>query len=373
MVFVLVLKYLHVRNKRRRVMGLQQRESGIELLRIVALLFVIMIHYCDKALPLINNNVNMNVMLLTRSISSCAVDVFILISGYFMVKSNTRVVGKPINILTQVIYRNLLIYGLLLLLGLKAFELKYFAFRLVPASYYPILFVVLYLISPYINRLLTSLSSKALRTFIAVVFILFSVCPTLVDMSQELFDYQWFGLSTIGAWGNQQGFNIVNFVLLYCLGAWLRLDEISFPTQRKSLIWIIVVIILILAWSIVCTYLSKQGMSSSWVYHNPFVIIYSVLLFLLFKGFHFTNTFINYLAKSVLLCFLIHSGIIANIDIGISRVCNRCAIIMLSHYFAFSLVMIVVSCIAYEFYSVITKMLFCKFNNKEIPYNFEKK
>ena len=349
-----------------------QRVSGIELLRIFALLAVIMIHYCDKALPLINNSLNLSVMLLSRSISSCAVDVFILISGYFMVKSNTRLVGKPVNILTQVIYRNLLIYGLLIVLGLKAFELKYFAFRLVPASYYPVLFVVLYLISPYINRILTSLSSKDLRTFIIVVFLLFSVWPTLVDFSQELFDYQWFGLSTIGAWGNQQGFNIVNFVLLYCVGAWLRLDEISISTYKKNLIWIIVVIILIFTWSVVCTHLSKQGMRSSWIYHNPLVIIYSILLFLFFKSFRFASRFINYLAKSVLLCFLIHSGIIANIDIGISKVCNGSVFLMLSHYLAFSVVMMVVSCIAYALYNIITKKLFSKLNNKEVPYNFEK-
>lgn len=349
-----------------------QRESGVELLRIIALLFVIMIHYCDKALPLINNGINMNVMLLSRSISSCAVDIFILISGYFMVKSNKRIVGKPINILSQVIYRNLLIYGLLIVLGLKVFDLKYFAFRIVPASYFPVFFVVLYLISPYINRLLTNLSSKALRTFIFLIFILFSVWPTLVDLSQELFDYQWFGLSTIGAWGNQQGFNIVNFVLLYCVGAWLRLDEVSFSTRNKNIIWIVVVIILIFAWTIVCTHLSKQGMRSSWVYHNPLVIIYSILLFLLFKSVHFANTFINYLAKSVFLCFLIHSGIIANIDIGISRVCNGSPLIMLLHYFAFTVVLIVVSCIAYELFSIITNKPFSKLNKIEIEYNFEK-
>ena len=194
----------------------------------------------------------------------------------------------------------------------------------------------------------------------------------MVDFSQELFDYQWFGLSTIGAWGNQQGFNIVNFVLLYCVGAWLRLDEISISTYKKNLIWIIVVIILIFTWSVVCTHLSKQGMRSSWIYHNPLVIIYSILLFLFFKSFRFASRFINYLAKSVLLCFLIHSGIIANIDIGISKVCNGSVFLMLSHYLAFSVVMMVVSCIAYALYNIITKKLFSKLNNKEVPYNFEK-
>jgi len=347
-----------------------QRKSGIELLRIFALLAVIMIHYCDKALPLIDNSLNLNVMLLLRSISSCAVDVFILISGYFMVKSNKRILGKPVNILAQVIYRNLIIYGLLILLGLKVFEIKYLAFRIVPASYYPVLFVVLYLISPYINSILSSLSSKALRTFIIIVFLLFSIWPSLVDFSQELFDYQWFGLSTVGAWGNQQGFNIVNFVLLYCVGAWLRLDEISISTRKKNIVWLIGAIILIFIWSIVCTHLSKQGMRSSWVYHNPLVIIYSVLLFLLFKRLHFTNRFVNYLANSVLLCFLIHSGVIANIDIGISKVCNESALLMISHYLAFSVVMVVVSCIAYELFDLITKRFFSKLNNKEVPYNF---
>lgn len=125
-----------------------QRESGIELLRLFALFAVIMIHYCDKAIPLINNSLNMNVMLLSRSISSCAVDVFIMISGFFMVKSNKRVIGKPLSLLTQVVYRNLLIYALVIILGIRAFDIKYFAFRLIPASYYPILFVVLYIISP---------------------------------------------------------------------------------------------------------------------------------------------------------------------------------------------------------------------------------
>lgn len=346
-----------------------QRESGIELLRIIALFFVIMIHYCDKALPLINNNINMNVMLLARSLSSCAVDVFILISGYFMVKSNKRVIGKPINIIAQVVYRNLLIYGLLILLGLKTLELNYFAFRLVPASYYPIFFVVLYLISPYINVLLINLSSKALRSFVVIIFLLFSIWPTLVDVSQELFDYQWFGLSPIGAWGNQQGFNIVNFIVLYCIGAWLCLNEISIPSKKKNLIGIIVVVFLIFIWSIVCSYLTKQGMRSSWVYHNPLVIIYSMLLFLFFKRLQFTNRFINYIAKSVLLCFLIHSGIIANIDIGISKVCNGSALLMISHYLVFSIVMIFLSIVAHELFGIVTHKLWEQLNKREIPYS----
>ena len=63
----------------------------------------------------------------------------------------------------------------------------------------------------------------------------------MVDFSQEIIDREWFGLNSIAAWGDQQGFNIVNFSLLYCVGAFIRNND--FPEifkKRKNLIGIIV-------------------------------------------------------------------------------------------------------------------------------------
>lgn len=197
------------------------RNSSIELLRILALFMVIMIHYADQLLKLIDNDLNYHTLLFLRSLSSPAVDLFLLISGYFMVTNNTRYVGKPLSLLLQVVYRNLFIFTLLMLFGYLTFNFKSLLFYLVPMSYYPLLFVVVYLISPYINMMLLQLkkiSDKALRTFCLILFLLFSVYPTMTDFAQELFHYEWFGLNTIGAWGDQQGFNIVNFMLLYIIG-----------------------------------------------------------------------------------------------------------------------------------------------------------
>ena len=70
------------------------------------------------------------------------------------------------------------------------------------------------------------------------------------------------------------------------------------------------------------------------------------------------------------MCFLIHSGVIANINIGVSRFCNGSVILMLSHYLVFTIAMLIVSFIAYELYRIITRRLFSKLNIQEIPYGF---
>ena len=192
------------------------RDSGIELLRIVALLFVIMIHYSDKALPLLTPERGLNVLVFLRSLSAGAVDIFIIISGYFLCTSYHRPIGKPVSLLAQVVYRNLLVYAIILVFGLNVLKMKTLAYQFVPSSYYPVLFCVLFMISPWLNVVWRF--KKTLPVFIITITAFFSVWPTLVDFSEEFLDFEWFGLSSVGARGAQAGFNIVNFILLYYWG-----------------------------------------------------------------------------------------------------------------------------------------------------------
>ena len=57
------------------------RESGVELLRILSLLGVIFIHYSDILLPVLDTNGIENVFVhVIRTISAASVDVFLIIS-----------------------------------------------------------------------------------------------------------------------------------------------------------------------------------------------------------------------------------------------------------------------------------------------------
>ena len=46
------------------------------------------------------------------------------------------------------------------------------------------------------------------------------------------------GLSTIGMYGSQYGYTIINFVLVYFVGAYLRVNKITL-SKKKAGMWII--------------------------------------------------------------------------------------------------------------------------------------
>lgn len=354
---------------------IQKRSSGIELLRIIALLMVIVIHYADLLFSLELPPPNYQFFLLFRTISSPAVDLFILISGYFMVTNDNRDLGKPISLLLQVIYRNYIVFALLLLLGLADFSFKGLLFYSIPMSYYPVLFVVLYFISPYLNLLLRHIvatySPKALKVFLLISFILFSIYPTLTDFMAEVFNYEWFGLNSVSAYGDQKGFTIINFMLLYIVGGAIRLTNFEM-TSSKLVKLILLCIALIYIWTQVCDLFTIKGMRSSWVYCNPLVILYSLLLFLYFKNLKVQSNFINSTAQLVYMCFLIHSGIIANFNIGLQNIVSDNIMLIVLHYILFTIIMFAISKVLLYIYNQFYKLVPQRIRDFKINYQLTK-
>lgn len=294
------------------------RESGIELLRILAACAVVMLHYNDgKAFELVNpGSINHYLLYLLESISICAVDVFLLISGYFLCSTNKRTLGKPMTLFVQVILVHFFYYIITLLTGHAHFSIPALIESLIPANYFVILYAVVYFVSPYINILLHNLTRWQFTFFVSLLLIVFSLYATFTDVVNELRGSVWFGLSPVTAWGNQQGFTIVNFILLYIVGAYLRLSGIPTFIKAHTKLLSLMTVALIFGWAIVCDILPKVGLRSAWVYCNPFVILLSVSLFTLFSAYHFHSSIINVLAKSSFTCFLVHQYVIGFFNIS---------------------------------------------------------
>ena len=76
-------------------MARKERQSNIELLRILAIMGVIVLHYNN---PLIGRgityakegSVNFYILYFLESLFACGVDLFMLISGYFMCESKKK-------------------------------------------------------------------------------------------------------------------------------------------------------------------------------------------------------------------------------------------------------------------------------------------
>ena len=85
------------------------RNSNIELLRILSIIGVIILHYNYElyggAFSYVTpHSINEFILYLLEYSNIVAVDIFVLISGYFLSQNNSRSIIKPLKLIVQVIF-----------------------------------------------------------------------------------------------------------------------------------------------------------------------------------------------------------------------------------------------------------------------------
>lgn len=262
---------------------------------------------------------------------------------------------KIFEMLLQVLAFKEAIYILSVIIGKQTFPFGGFFENFIPNNYYVMLYLALYYISPYINLVFEKLSVDEWNKFLKVMLVLFSIYPVAVYLSREILGVSWFGPSTIGAWGNQQGFTITNFVLVYCIGGYLR--YVGFPKiyyKRKNTFFIILsVVCVIFGWSCMNELLQKNGLRSAWVYYNPFVILLAVSLFIFFSKMNMKSGIINELAKASFSCFLVHGAVLGFFDI--KEAVKQPSTIMLLHVIVVVVCAYICSYFIFQIYDMLSK------------------
>lgn len=83
--------------------GTKERQSNIELLRIVAIIGVIILHYNGEyAFDVVEQTgINCWILCSLESVFICAVNVFVLITGYFLSCTEKRNLWKAIELVVQ--------------------------------------------------------------------------------------------------------------------------------------------------------------------------------------------------------------------------------------------------------------------------------
>lgn len=335
------------------------RKSGIELLRIFSMFGVVALHYIgfsrmnSEAVRM--SSINNYILIFLESLCICAVDLFILISGYFLCTTQKRSLSKVMELILQLIMFKEAGYLLTVLLGENMFSIKSFIVQMVPSSYYVILYSALYIISPYINIIFIKFDDKAWNKFMCTALLLFSVYPILVDLSGEVLHIEWYGLSTVGAWGNQQGFTIVNFVLVYLVGAYIRFHGIRFLERAQGgvILGITAIFVgLIFLWALLNEHTAAYGLRSAWCYHNPLVIAAAAVIFLRFRKMKLYSRWINELAKAAFTCYLCGNYLLGYF--GIDKAIVSDWWILLLHVFLAVLGVYLLSYFVYKIYHLCT-------------------
>jgi len=330
----------------------KSRKSGIELLRILAALGVVVLHYNDgRAFGYVQGGINLYVLQILECVCICAVDLFVLISGYFLSNTPKRNYFKIIELVIELIIIKELWYVGLCLFTDTSFAWKKFLVMLVPNNYFVVLYATLYIISPYLNRIFADFNKQQWNRFIITLLALFSAWTTLVDLAEEVLDIQMVGLSTVTMYGSHKGFNIVNFALMYFVGAYLRHQQVPkiINTRGKQFITMILTLCVMFIWAWFVYPLPRKEMGSSWMYHNPLVILMAVLLFLLFSSFDFEKKWINELAKAAFTCFLLHAMMLD--FVGIEKYSTGNVFVMLVHIVVVVVFCYICSYIVYKIYN----------------------
>lgn len=341
------------------------RQSNIELLRILSMFGVIILHYNNAEIGgafLTSNPMNKVILYGFESLCICAVNVYLLISAFFLSKSESRKWNKPAELLVQVVLFDAGLYVLRILMGKEGFAIKSFIFALLPDNYFVILYIACFFVSPMINIAFRQLGKERARQFLLMGVVILSVWPTLVDTLQDITGESWIGLSSISISGSQSGYTIANFLLVYAIGAYLGIygfEAIVGDRKYKTSTLLSMqmgMLVLILLWTIIFEKMNFGG-CSAWDYCNPLVIMEAVLLFVMFSRFRIPNNkWINQLAKGSFTVYLLHIPLLSFVNISDAVQGN--SVYMIVHMLVTVVMVYLICFVVYLIYEGVTRPIY---------------
>ena len=152
---------------------------------------------------------------------------------------------------------------------------------------------------------------KKYNRMIVILIAVFSLHPTFTDAINSILDISIPGISTVSLLGSQEGYSIINFIMLYLLGGYIR--RYSYKYKKYNLKYLSI-IIYILSTVVILIESYFLATNVAWSYCNLFVIIQAVSIFLYFDSLEIKyNRYINYFAESVFGIFLIHRYLLPQI------------------------------------------------------------
>ena len=269
------------------------RNSNIELLRIICLIFIILHHsFCHSNIQITKLNINYGLLYFLQYFGRVANNIFVIITGYYMVnkKTNKKTITKLI--CETIFYSYIILFIYLLFAHEKNIELilKSIIPILSNSNWFVTSYLLLYISIPYINILIKNISKKEHFLLISFMLLCFSILPTISLLEQYFSCYIW-------------------FICLYLVGSYLQLyrNEENFSKSKYILIFSIVSLIVEIAFE----YYFHTNIHYIGEVNNFIIFTLAIGIFIEFaykEGFY--NKYINYVASSVLGIYLIHDNFI---------------------------------------------------------------
>ncbi|WP_099467020.1 acyltransferase family protein [Konateibacter massiliensis] len=320
----------------------KERNSSIELLRIISLLMIMCMHGFGNTFALFGglDVFNSRVFIFINSLFNCGVTCFILITGYYGIKGVS--LKKIVLFESMMIFYMVLSWIIKIVAGDFTSKLDMIIF-LVKAcipfasriNWFYSCYMVLYLLSPFLNLLCEKFGKTILIKFIALLFILFSIFPTMFYF-EIMQDY---------------GKGVVNVILIYLIGRVIAMyfDNIKMPGK-----WFLGIITGIHFGLDLTIYEITNGIHNIFSRdNNVLVIVASIWLFYYFKSKNFYIKSVNIAATYVFPILVFHSMImklamtklIPKLSVLKYQNSKQLSLIILLYIFILIIIIAIVECI----------------------------
>ena len=203
-----------------------ERHTGFDLLRNISMLMIIVLHYLSKGGVLYGVppfSVRWFGAWSIEAMCVCGVNCYVIISAYFLSTSHSGVrPAKVIKLLASMCFYSWLVAAALAVSGIYTFTYKDIILSAIPflskEYWFMDVYILMYLLHPYFNRLLGKLERREHRRLVVILLLFFCVGTTLLPKDWTL--------------SSSGGYNIIWFSTLYVLTAYLKKYEITLSKPK---------------------------------------------------------------------------------------------------------------------------------------------
>lgn len=291
---------------------MKNRNSSLELLRIISMFFIIMHHYSVhggyETLSYNNFSTSTVFIQILSIFGKIGCQIFALISGYFLItsdlKNNTK---KIIKLITQLYFYSLIILfivDIFDLIPLTTIDIIKSILPIIYDNWYIINYILLLLLVPYLNNIILNLSKDNFKKLIIIVFFTWSIIPILTDYSYILDSWSFSNLDF--------------FIVMYLIGSYIKLH---YQSERKNNVNLLVSIsfsIILIFLTLIIDYIGYKSHNNHLFNYalglsqlnSPITLICSIYIFIYCTKIKSNSKIINTISSTTLGIYLLHDNIL---------------------------------------------------------------
>ena len=278
----------------------KERDSNMELFRILAMFLVLVVHadFFSLGLPtdkdLLETPLSSFTRFLFESLSIGCVNMFVLLSGWYGIRPKIQSFS---NFIFQCAFFLFGIYAFCLLFKLSELNIHGVmgCLLLLKWNWFIKAYLLLYILSPVLNSFVELSTQKQHRNILICFFIFQSIFSWMINAAVFF----------------ESGYSTISFVGLYLLARYFsKYDNTLVHYNRNFYLFIFVIVTFIGA---ITAYLfGRFGIpylpALIFRYDSPVVIMSSLSLLIYFSKLHFHSKIINWIGASSFAVFLLHTN-----------------------------------------------------------------